>query len=288
VTQPVRTAAAGLGFVEGPSLLRSGGLVVVSLDHQCVYEVAAGAPANAVARMDAAPNGSTEGHAGALYLAAFSGAWPARPDCDGDGGVFVWHEGGPVSVLSAAPAAPNDLCFGPDGLLYVTDPVRGGAAGRLWRIDPATGAAEVFAAVDWYPNGIGFDAQDNLWVADTVGRRLLAFDVSTNPQARSGRGDPTAVIDLPFGKPDGFAFDADGHLVLAAPRTPEHPTSTVQIFDADGAFVDVLLDEGSAYYTNVAITPDGTVYVTEAEQGRVLALHQACAPGLRLHPFRNR
>ncbi|MDQ3343589.1 MAG: SMP-30/gluconolactonase/LRE family protein [Actinomycetota bacterium] len=254
---------------------------MVSLDHQCLYEIAAAASAAVIAETDAAPNGSTEGADGTLYIAAFSGAWPARPDCAGTGGVFAWRRDAAVEPVSTEPAAPNDLCLGPDGRLYVTDPVRGAAGGRLWRIDAETGTAEVLMAVDWYPNGIAFDADDNLWVADTAGRRLVCHELTP-----SGLSDPVATIALPQGKPDGFAFDTSGQVVVAAPGTPEHPASSVLVFGPDGNLVEVLLDGGSTYYTNVAITSHGTAYITEAQHGQVLALDEQCAPGLKLHPFR--
>ncbi|MPZ73291.1 MAG: SMP-30/gluconolactonase/LRE family protein [Nitriliruptorales bacterium] len=276
-----RTVATGLGFVEGPTLRRSGTLAVVSLDHQRVYSIAADGSPVVIAETDAAPNGATEGADGTLYLTAFSGAWPARPECHGIGGIFAWRRGERVQPVSLAPAAPNDLCFGPDGRLYVTDPVRGGSSGSLWRIDVESGEAEVLAEVAWYPNGIAFDGDDTLWVADMTGRRLVRYRVA------AGRlSEPVDAVALRRGRPDGFAFDVSGHVVVAAPGTPEQPASSVQVFDADGTLVEVLLDGGSTHHTNVAISAAGAAYVTEAQHGRVLALDGRCAPGLPLHPFR--
>ena len=276
-----RTLADGLGFVEGPTLLQGGGMVVVSLDHQRLYGIDGDAPTAELADFEAAPNGATQGGDGRIYLAGFSGAWPARPDCTGAPGIFAWCAGAQVDVVSTAPAAPNDVCFGPDGLLYVTDPVRGGAAGRLWRIDVENGRSDVIAVLDWFPNGIAFDADDRLWVADTVGRRMLCHTVEG--AALSG---PTTVFALPHGKPDGFALDESGRVIVAAPATSAELSSSVQVFEPDGRLLDVLIEEHNAHFTNVAIAADGTAYVTEARRGRVLALDGACAPGLQLHPFR--
>lgn len=276
----VRTLAGGLGFVEGPVLLRSGELIVVSLDHQCVYIINDDG-ARVAAEFDVAPNGATEGPDGVVYLAGFSGHWPARDDCSGEGGVFAWQPGGSVSIVTTEPLAPNDLCFGPDGLLYVTDPVRGGASGLLWTIDVSSGAANVVAELDWYPNGMGFDGDDVLWLADTVGRRLVRWS------------DGHTAYALEAGKPDGFAFDDDGHLFVAASGTPEHPAASVHLWDTQGRLLDVVLggviDGGATYFTNTAIGADGTLFVTDAEQGRVLALATPCGGGgLPLHPFRTR
>lgn len=275
-----QTIASGLGFVEGPTLLQSGSTLVVSLDHQRLYEIAPDGAPTAVAAFEAAPNGATEGAGGTVYVAAFSGAWPARPECTGQGGVYAYRGSG-IALVSTEPAAPNDLCFGRDGLLYVTDPVRGRTSGRIWRIDVRTGDAEVIADLDWYPNGLAFDADDNLWVADTYGRRLVC-----HPPPRGSLGDPVATIALPQGKPDGFAFDRAGNLVVPASPTPDHAASSVLLFGANGDLIDVLITERGAYHTNVAITADGAAVVTDAEQGRVLVLAGACEPALALHPFR--
>ena len=281
MTTTPRTVATGLGFVEGPCLLPDGTLVVVSLDHQCLYEITADATAVAVAQFDSAPNGATAGTGGEVYLAAFSGHWPARPDCTGPGGVFAWRRDMPLAEISPAPSAPNDLCFGPDGWLYVTDPVRGSSGGRLWRIDIGSGRSEILATVDWYPNGIGFDADDHLWVADTAGRRLVEYG-----SVAGGLSDAVREVPLPFGRPDGFAFDVDGHVIVAAPGTDEHPAASVEVFDAAGDLVDVLLQGGSTYITNIVLDADGTAFITESQHGQVLALDGACAGGLPLHPFR--
>ena len=271
----VRTLASGLGFVEGPVLLSNGTLIVVSLDHQCVYAIGDDG-ATVAARFDAAPNGATEGPDGVVYLACFSGHWPARDDCIGQAGVYAWQPGEDPSVVTTAPLAPNDLCFGPDGLLYVTDPVRGAARGRIWTVDVSTHETIEIAAVDWYPNGIGFDADDVLWVADTVGRRVVQLHGSN------------AGFELAAGKPDGFAVDGAGHLVVAASGTPEHPAASVQHWDRQGHLIDIVALDENAYYTNTAISADGTLFVTDADQGRVLALQAPCGGGLALHPFRTR
>ena len=276
------TLAHGLGFLEGPTLLRTGGVLVVSLDQQCLYVIDEQGTTT-VAGSDAAPNGATEGPDGVVYVAAFSGAWPARDDCSGRAGIYAWSDGRELELLTDAPAAPNDLCFGPDGLLYVTDPVRGASSGRLWVIDVRTGASRVLGELNWYPNGIGFGEDDALWVADTYGRRLLRVKTSGSRQ-----GTASEAFLLRDGRPDGFAFDADGHIVVAAHGPLEQPSSSVQVWTTDGELADVLFDDASATYcTNVAIADDGTIFVTDAKHGRLLRLEARLRSGLPLHPFRS-
>lgn len=276
----VRRVAADLGFVEGPTLTAAGSLVVVSIDRSLIYELDTSGEVRVLAETEGAPNGATEGRDGALYVTHFWGAWPADLSRTSVGGVLVWHAG-MLRWLTRDPIAPNDLCFGPDGLLYVTDPTRGVPDGRLWRCDVETGRATLLCSVDWTPNGIAFDADDRLWVADMTARRLVGYRVD-----RDGLSDPVDSIRMAHGKPDGFAFDRGGNLVVAAPGTDDDPQSTVQRYTGDGRLTDVLLAEPGGHYTNAAIAGDGTLYVTDAGRGSVLAVTGATDPGLPLHPFR--
>ena len=276
----VRQVAGDLGFVEGPTLTTAGSLVVVSIDRSLLYEIDAADEVRVLAETEGAPNGATEGLDGALYVTHFWGAWPADLSRTSVGGVLVWNEQ-QLRWLTRDPIAPNDLCFGPDGLLYFTDPTRGVPNGRLWRCDVETGRATLLCSVDWTPNGIAFDADDRLWVADMTGRRLVCYHVDGG-----GLSDPTDSIRVEHGKPDGFAFDQSGNLLIAAPGTDDDPQSTVQLYSRSGTLTDVLLAEPGGHYTNSAIADDGTVYITDAGHGTVLALTGATDPGLPLHPFR--
>ena len=89
-------------------------------------------------------------------------------DCDGEAFLF-----------------PNDLCFGPDGLLYMTDSgvniesfapnhtIRTDYGsvhydGRVYRIDPATGQTTLIDRGLLFTNGIAFGADRRLYVNETL------------------------------------------------------------------------------------------------------------------------
>jgi gluconolactonase len=286
--------ATDLGLIEGPVLTSSGELVVVSIDRGHLYRIADGA-AKLLVVTGGGPNGAAEGHGGALFIAqnggvGLPGDLPAprplvhrRPPMTG--GVQIVHPSGGVQWLTQDPIAPNDLCLGPDGLLYVTDPTRGRFDdGRVWRCDPATGESELLTSVSWYPNGIGFGLEDDaVYVASSGERSIKRLAL-----APSGLGPAETVIEMDAGIPDGFAFDAEGNIVIGAVGdTPDTPGS-IQTWTLDGELLDEYRPGPSRYYTNVALGPDRRLVITDTSTGTVLVAEDWPHAGLALHPFRGR
>jgi gluconolactonase len=218
-------------------------------------------------------------------VAQNGGIWPARRWPFVTGGVQVVRPGGKVDWLTQDPISPNDLCFGPDGFLYVTDPTRNARRddGRLWRCDPVTGEAELLASVAWYPNGIGFDREDDaLYVASSGDKTIRRF-----PLTPSGLGPPETVIQMRAGHPDGFAFDAENNIVIAAVGDLEAKAAgSIQTWRLDGEMVDELHPSSSQFLTNVALGADARLVITDSSAGSVLTIENWPHGGLPLHPFR--
>lgn len=276
LTGRVRVVAEGLGHCEGPLLGPGGTLLVTSMSHGCVYELTADGP-RVLAQTGGSPNGLAMDRDGTLYVAQ---AGIREPDESSPGGVQQITPDGAVKWLTHDPIASNDLCFGPDGLLYVTDPTRKPFRdGRLWRCDVQGGEARLLFSLDWYPNGIGFGLEDDaLYVADTSGRRVVRY-------SRNGRrlGDLDVFAQMPYGSPDGFAFDVEGRLVVCAVQLDEGP-GEIQVYGSDGALLDRVRPGPHPYYTNVALDGHGTGYVTCTTDGTVLEIRDLAGPGLALHP----
>jgi gluconolactonase len=279
--------ASGLGLLEGPVVRRDGSLVVTSIDQGIVYQITT-AGIRTLAITGGGPNGATEGIGGEVFVAQNGGA-PApvqgvpNPDntVRSPPGVQVIESSGRVRLFGTGMHSPSDLCFGPDGYLYVTDPTRRPERddGRIWRCDVRSGECTQLLACDWYPNGIGFSTEnDCVYVADSRHRRVVRIPLS-NPSPKTVE----PVIQLEHGIPDGFAFDVQGNLVIACPQY--RPASgDIQVYN-QGKLVEVMSPGNSWLYTNLAISEQSELFVCDAERGEALKGPWVC-PGLPLHPFR--
>jgi gluconolactonase len=181
---------------------------------------------------------------------------------------------------------PNDLCFGPDGMLYLTDSgipldefAPGGQLsenyselpydGRIYRIDPRSGGAVCMDSGIKFTNGIAFDDDGYLYVNEMIGGAVYRYRVDL-----SGVGerdlfgnvvDPALEGHGPFGfrGPDGMKFGADGRLYVTV-----FGQQDVTILSREGQVEKRLRTEGR-FPSNLAFGPPGSrrLYVTEGEFG---------------------
>jgi gluconolactonase len=174
--------------------------------------------------------------------------------------------------------APNDLCIGPDGRVWFTDPagppfVVDGLPGRVLALDRMTGAFETLRAGLQFPNGLAVGpAGDRLFVAETNAHRVVVMDWDGGEL-----GAPVPFAGLPAGSPDGMAFDADGYLHVAAPDADR-----IWVFAPDGT-VDEEIDLGPSFPTNCAFAGADLrgLAVAAVKGGRVILLDRP-RPGLSL------
>jgi gluconolactonase len=274
----------GLGFTEGPVIRPDGEIVVVSISHGKLYRIRNG-KAEVLAETGGGPNGATEGLDGTIYVSQNGGKWSGSTSSDVTGSVQTVGKDGSVRYLTTDLVSPNDICFGPDGFLYVTDPTRFRPSrddGRLWRVDPASGEAELLCSLPWYPNGLGFGLEDDaLYVARTGEGLIMRF-----PLDHGRLGKHEVFAQMPFGGPDGFLFDVDGNLVTTAISFWEVP-GQIQTFDRNGKWVDTFLPGPNKMYTNIALGADRVLIITDSHGGAVLTVENWPKAGLLLHPFRS-
>jgi gluconolactonase len=167
------------------------------------------------------------------------------------------------------PHRPNDLCFGPDGLLYFTDPhnwedLANLGPGRVARTTLA-GRVELLAEVPLFPNGIAFGPDGRLYVAQTITQQILVMEPrpGATPQ-------PWAI--LPRGFPDGFCFDREGRLWVAASLR-----DAVVVLEPGGAVRQVIETGAGTSPTNCCLG-DGRLYVTLGNVGQLVTVDVGVEP----------
>ena len=163
-------------------------------------------------------NGMTRDRQGRLVTCEHSGRRVTRTEHDGAVTVLTdRHDGKPLN-------SPNDVVVKSDGTVWFSDPPFGIAGyyqglparqelpSNLYRLDPATGLAEVVAGDIASPNGLAFSPDESvLYVVESRAkpRRILAFDVTAGGRKLSNQ---RAAIDAGPGTPDGLRVDVDGNL----------------------------------------------------------------------------
>lgn len=280
-----RVVATDVGFAEGPLHTATGQTYFTSITHGRLYRLTDHG-AEVAADLGGGANGAAVGADGSIYVAQNGGRWasggPGWPK-DSLGGVQVLRPTGDVDWVHRDPVAPNDLCFGPDGLLYVTDPTRSphSADGRLWRIDTDTAEAELLMSTDYFPNGIGFGLDDRLYVASTYESRILAYRLEDGKLT-----DEQTVVQMDSGHPDGFTFDTDGNLIICAIDLGDRP-GAIQTWSMAGKKLDEYVPGPNPRYTNIVLDGSGKMTICDSDGGRVLIIDDWGSAGLELHPQRN-
>ncbi len=281
--------AQGLEFPEGPIAMPDGSIVFTQIRGQCLSRYRAG-EITTLANTGGGANGATLGPDGAFYVANNGGisvgphgGWSAESQIPGR--IQRVSPDGQLSDVAVAlpgepPNRPNDLCFGPDGLLYFTDPHNWEDLANLkpGRVNRTTldGEVELLAQVDRFPNGIGFGPDDRLYVAESVTQKVWVYDWTT-----TGLGEARLFCTLPKGYPDGFCFSDVGDLIVCGSLG-----DTIWVFDSDGKERQCLETPPGTEPTNCCIA-DGRLVVTLSGVGQLVALDYPDGP-LPLYPDRLR
>jgi gluconolactonase len=256
----MRILADGLGFVEGPLVLGDRVLVcdgTAGVIAECTITTpspAPGGPTESAARVVATPGGGpnalAHGADGRVYIAQFGGWTPATASVGP--GVQSWSaQNGVCRVRPPGPVPmehPNDLAFGPDGRLYLTDSGEGDfwaptTSGRLLVLGPDGGDEVLLETGPTFPNGIAFMTEGDLIWSESATRRLR--------RRRGGRTETFARLP-PGHVPDGIAIAADGRVFVATLES-----RNVTVLAPSGEIVDHL--EVPGLPTNCALFPGGLV-----------------------------
>jgi gluconolactonase len=284
------TFARDLQRPEGPVVLPDRSFLVVEGGRGSVTRIAAGGKSAHVIAVTGEPNGLAVDRNGVIWVADVRPPALIRLSMDGKfERVLMKYRDEPFMY-------PNDLCFGPDGAIYMTDSgflvddledkgvirpdwKRLKMDGRVYRIDPKTLAIEKLTDGIYLANGLAFGPDGMLYVAETVGGAICRYawkDGKLGPRQEFGNVNLRAYDNLVG--PDGMAFDTNGKLYIAVAGQGD-----VAVMTRDGDVMQRIQTPG-VFPTNVCFGLRDTrrIYVTEYTHGTVESF-AVDADGYRLY-----
>ena len=290
----VTTFADQVGFPEAPVWLADGDLLIVEMDPAKGWITrfsADGKKRSTVARTGR-PNGLALDHEGFIWVAETKQRALLRMSLDGRAEAFATEcQGEPFLFL-------NDLAFGPNGDVFVTDSgieieeiAPGGELnpdyrnlkydGRVFRVDRKTREVEWIDRGILFTNGIAFGPDGHLYAAETLSGDIFRYKCRDGVVVGKREVFGNAIEQFNPAElkgPDGMKFGADGNLYICV-----FGQGDVTVLGRDGKVVRRIEVEGSMP-TNLAFAPGGRkqIYVTEVETGTVQTIDVDSA-GLPLH-----
>ncbi|UCB46559.1 MAG: SMP-30/gluconolactonase/LRE family protein [Spirochaetota bacterium] len=271
----------GIGEPEGPVLLEDESWVIVEMssDRGCVTHIDKEGKQKKVIAKTGRPNGLAVDKEGTIWVAESMVPSLLRLTMDGKYEVFLTDANDEEFLF------PNDLVFGPDGYLYMTDSgilfddlvINGELRsdykeakydGRVYKIDTKTKQITKIDSGILFTNGLVFGPDGNLYVDETITGNVYRYQWTDGEVVgpREEFGNVIAPDALPgFTGPDGMKFGLNGHLYVTV-----YGQGDVTVLGKDGKVSERIKLEGKLP-TNCAFGPEGSkkLYVTEVEFGRM-------------------
>lgn len=286
--------AVNIGAPEGPISLSDGSMYVTEMTSAtaCVTSLSPKGERSVVRRTGGRPNGLAVDGDGNIWIAE---ALLRQLICIDPQGNEISRLGG--DDVNGPFLFPNDLAFGPDGHLYMTDsgmPMMDFLEGqnfvpnfmdlnwdgRVYEIDPK--ANKVVRVVDRairFTNGIAFDADNRLYANASFTGEVYRYDVfgSAAPKRELFGNVLQADDRTGFKGPDGMKFGLDGRLYCTV-----YGQQNVTVLDQGGVVSERLVLDGDCP-TNLCFSRTSRhILVTEVSKGQVEKLPVPC-DGLLLH-----
>jgi gluconolactonase len=285
--------ARDLGDPEGPVALPDGTWLVVegTADRGCVTHISADGKTKRAIAKTGLPNGLAVDRHGVIWVAESKEPSLVRLTMDGKSEVVATGcEGEPFLF-------PNDLCFGPDGALYLTDSgilatyfapgnkIREDYRsldydGRVYRVDTESGTVGLVDNGIRFTNGIAVGPDGLLYANETLTGDVFRYAMKNGRPVGPRQYFGNVIrADAPAGfkGPDGMAFSADGRLYVTV-----FGQRDILVLDRAGQVVERIETVGNLP-TNVAFALPGSkkMVVTEYEHGQ-LELYDTPTDGLAL------
>ena len=210
--------ASGLGWPEGPTVLRDGRLVCVDTYASQITAIGPDRVPRRYAYTAGGPNACVLGSDGALYVCqngGTTGPWRAKEMVAPS--IQRAREGGKAQELITEVAGiklngPNDLCFMPDGSLVFSDPgtynPKNPDPSYIHRLRPDGSSEVVIAfATPVFPNGVAAEPDGSIvWDESYTGR--------VGRIRPNGRREDLGKLPGDNPIPDGLKVGADGRLYV--------------------------------------------------------------------------
>lgn len=287
--------AENLNEPEAPVLLPDGSWLVVEMGPEkgSITHISADGKSQRIIAKTGRPNGLAVDKQGVIWVAeSINPPSLLKVTMDGDVEVFLKEYRGAPFLF------PNDLAFGPDGALYMTDSgvgfndlVRGGKLrsdymdidtdGSVFRIEVNTKTIEKIDSGLKFANGIAFGPDNTLYVDEMFTGKVYRYRWADG-KVKAEREFFGSVFDgerpMVFNGPDGMKFGKDGTLYITV-----YGQGRVTVLKNDGSMLRHIPTQGSKP-TNIAFGPAGEkkIYVTEDETG-VLQAIDVDTSGLQLY-----
>lgn len=300
--EDVKILVTGLGFPEGPIVCDDGSIIVTEIRNQRCTRVSPDGEISIFSDCGGGPNGLAVGPDGHFYLCNNGGNHYADGHWMGLG-PHSDYEFGYIERIDAATgqatrlyhevdghtlSAPNDLVFDEHGGFYFTDlgkrHPRHRDNGGVYYARPDGSKIIAVAYPMLSPNGCGLSPDGKtLYVADTEGARLWAFDIvgpgQVKPKPRFAPHSGRIIAGLEGrARFDSLAVMASGNIAVGTLNT-----GFITEISPAGEIVRAVKMPDS-YPTNICFGgPDmQTAYVTLSETGRLGVLRWP-EPGLKLN-----
>lgn len=273
--------ATGVSAPEGPVALPDGTWLIVEggAERGCVTHISADGRTKRIVKKTGRPNGLAVDSKGAIWVAESKQPSLLRLTMEGKSEVVATECDGEAFLF------PNDLCFGPDGGLYLTDSgvfidefapnnqirpdyINVNYQGRVYRVDVATGKVKKLDDGIKFTNGIAFGPDRLLYANETLTGNIYSYawreGEIAGPRTLFGN---VIRADAPPGwkGPDGMAFSTDGKLYVAV-----FGQKDVTVLGTRGEVVERISTSGKLP-TNVAFALPGEkrLHITEYEFGQM-------------------
>ncbi len=275
--------ADSLRSPEGPVALPDGTWLVVEggPERGCVTQIGADGRTKRTIQKTGRPNGLAVDKNGTIWVAESKFPSLLRLTMDGQAQIVATGCNGEPFLF------PNDLCFGPDGAIYLTDSgvfidsfAPGGQIradymdvdydGRVYRVDPNSGEVSKLDAGLRFTNGIAFGPDGLLYVNETLTGNVYRYSLlggCIQPEREFFGNVLRADAPVGWKGPDGMAFDRNGLLYVAV-----FGQGDVTVLGRNGEVVQRIPTLGQLP-TNVAFALPGEhrILVTEYQHGQLEA-----------------